>query len=110
MSNVQPYNPLQQPLMGDARRAGRTISRYQAQGQTSVALTDVLTDAAIAKSDSLTAVTGQAMANVVRVAQAQQSLELMAPAVSGRLAMLADDHALGMLEVAAHHRRNVRRA
>ncbi len=95
MSNIQPYNVLQ-PLMSDVRRAGRTISRYQAQGQISVALIDIVTDTTIAKSDSVTAVTGQAMANVVRVAQGQQSLELLTPAASGRLAMLADDHAIGM--------------
>lgn len=109
MSDVQPYNALQQPLMSDSRRAGRLVSRYQAQGQTSVALTDVLTDTAIAKSDSVTAVTGQAMSNVVRVAQAQQNFELLVPAASGRLAMLADDHALAMVELTADHRRQIRR-
>ncbi len=108
MANVQPYHALQQPLARDARRVGRTISRYQADSQVSIAVTDVLTDEAIAKADSLTAVTGQAMASVVRVAQAQQNLEQLAPAASGRLAMLADDHALGMAELAADHRRKLR--
>lgn len=110
MSNLQPYNALQQPLVSDARRAGRAVSRYQAQGQVSLAVYDVLTDTALAKSDSVTAVTGHAMADVVRVAQAQQHLELLAPAASGRLAMLADDHALAMVELTADHRRNIRRS
>lgn len=109
MSDIQPYNSLQQLLLRDARRAGRIISRYQADGQASVALSDVLTDLTMAKSDSVTAVTGQAMANVVRVAKVQEQLELLAPAASGRLALLADDHALGMVELTADHRRKIRR-
>ena len=109
MPEIQPYSALHGPLATDARRAGRAISKYQARGQVDVAVTDALTDSALAKSDSATAVTGQAMANVVRVAQAQQQLELLAPAASGRLSMLADDHALGMAELAADHRRKIRR-
>ena len=109
MSDLQPYTVLHQPLERDARRAGRAISRYQADSRVTIAVIDVLTDETIAKTDSTTAVTGQAMANVVRVAQAQQSLEQLAPAASGRLAMLADDHALGMAELAADYRRKLRR-
>src|SRR4051812_5182096 len=82
----------------DARRAGRVVSRYQAHGQVLIAQTDVDTDVAIAKGDSYTAATGSAMGNVIRVAQAQRQLEQLAPEASGRLAMLADEHALTMAD------------
>jgi len=95
--------------MRDARRASRSISRYQAGGHIRVATTDVETDVTIAKIDSGTAVIGHGMGAIVRVAQAQKHLELLAPEASGRLAMLADDHALGVMETAADHRRTLRR-
>src|SRR4051794_36899361 len=96
-------------LPSDTRRAGRAISRQQAQGQVRIAQADVDTDVAIAKGDSYTAATGSAMGNVIRVAQAQRQLEQLAPEASGRLAMLADEHALTMADNLAELRRNLRR-
>lgn len=108
MTQIEPYIP-QGGLTRDARRTARTVSRYQAQGQTAVAAVDVATDIALAKIDNTTAATGHAMGAVVRVAQAQKQLELMAPEASGRLNLLADDHALSVVEVLADHRRAMRR-
>src|SRR4051812_39408907 len=88
-----------QPVMRDARRAGRAISRYQTDGQVRVARLDTEADVAAAKGDIYTAATGSAMGNVVRVAQAQRQLEQLAPEASSRLAMLAGDHALTMAEI-----------
>lgn len=108
-TDIQSYQGSQALLPSDGRRAGRAISRYEAQGRVRVAGMDVETDVSLAKVDSLTAVTGQAMGAVVRVAQGQKHLEQLAPESSGRLAMLADDHALGLMDVTSDHRRALRR-
>ena len=108
MNNLSPYGSADL-LPSDARRAGRAVSRYQTGGQLRTAQVDVDTDVAIGKAEAVTAVTGAAMANVVRVAQAQRHLEQLAPEASGRLALLADDHALTMADVCTDHRRAVRR-
>jgi hypothetical protein len=97
------------PLLRDSRRAARQISRYEAQSQMRIASTDTETDVSIAKVDSATAVTGSAMMSVTRVEVAIKSLETQAPGVSGRLAMLADMHALNVAEVMADHQRILRR-
>ena len=96
-------------LPRDGRRAARTISRYQAQTQVRVAGVDQETDTTLAKVESSTAVSGQAMASVVRVAQLHKQLETLAPEASGRLAMLADGHAISMVEIVSDHQRYLRR-
>lgn len=109
MNDIQQY-PGGHPLLpSDGRRAARAISRYGAQSRVRVAGTDYETDVALSKVDGLTAVTGHAMGGVVRVAQGQKHLELLAPEASGRLAMLADDHALGCMDITSDHRRALRR-
>lgn len=109
MTDMQPYRGIEL-LIRDMRWAGRTISRSQAGGQLRMAGVDIATDLALTKVDSLTTVTGQTMGAVVRVAQAQNHLEQLAPEASGRLAMLADDHVLGLAEISADHRRTLRRS
>jgi len=96
-------------LPADARRAGRAISRYQSAGQVRRVLVDIDTDVALTKVEAVTAATGSAMGSVVRVAQAQRHLELLAPEAAGRLAYLADDHLLSMGDVMADLRRDLRR-
>lgn len=96
-------------LPRDARRASKSISRNRAGALVRISGTDADADVAQAKIDNLTMVTGAAMSSVVRVAQAQHQLELLAPEAAGRLAYLADDHLLGMGEVLADLRRNMRR-
>ena len=109
MYDIEQYRG-HEPLLRDSRRAGRAISRSQASGAVREAHIDVETDVALSKVDSLTTVTGRAMGAVVRVAQAQKHLEQLAPEASGRLAMLADDHVLGLAEISADHRRTLRRS
>jgi hypothetical protein len=108
MSNLTTYYG-SELLPSDARRAGRANSRYRTGGQIRLARVDAETDIAIGKEEALTAVTGTAMACVVRVAKLQQQLEALAPDASGRLAYLAEDHTLGMAEVVADHRHELRR-
>jgi outer membrane scaffolding protein for murein synthesis (MipA/OmpV family) len=95
--------------MRDGRRAGRAISRNEAGALVRISGTNAAADVAQAKIDNLTMATGTAMSSVVRVAQAQRHLEQLAPEASARLAYLADDHALGMGEVLADLRRDLRR-
>ncbi|MBV9869679.1 MAG: hypothetical protein JO214_03560 [Frankiaceae bacterium] len=107
--DLSPYIGGSAPLLRDSRRAARQISRYQANSQMRIASTDTETDVSIAKVESATAVTGSAMMSVTRVEVAIKSLEMQAPGVSGRLAMLADMHALNVADFMADHQRKLRR-
>lgn len=106
---VTQYNGGSELAMRDGRKAGRVISRHRAGALARVSGTDADADVAQAKIDNLTMATGTAMSAVVRVAQAQRHLEMLAPEAAPRLAYLADDHALGMGEVLADLRRDLRR-
>lgn len=107
MSDMQLFRP--RPLSRDMREAGQLVSRAQVNAMVRTASADLSTDVAMAKIENLTMATGAASAAVVRVAQAQRQLEQMAPEASGRLAYLADDHALGCAEILADLRRQLRR-
>lgn len=109
MSEILPYSGNQNGLTRDVRRAGRAISRYQTGGQVRIAQVDTETDLALVKVDALTTATGNAMGAVVRVAQAQQQLELLVPNAAGRLAYLADSHMLAMGDLMQDLRRDLRR-
>ncbi len=93
-------------LPADTRRAGRSVSRLQSSSVVRQVAVDVEIDVQLAKIDAITSATGQGMAAVTRVAQAQAALEQMAPQASGRLNLLADKHALDVAEVLddLHHR------
>jgi hypothetical protein len=106
---MMPYQGAYAPLLRDSRRAGRQISRQGAHTQLRLAGIDYETDVTIGKEESVTAATGNAMGQVVRIAQLQAHLETIAPTASGRLAVLADNHALSMIEIVADHQRVVRR-
>jgi outer membrane scaffolding protein for murein synthesis (MipA/OmpV family) len=95
--------------MRDGRRVGRAISRNRGGALIRISATDADADVAQAKIDNLTMATGTAMSSVVRVAEAQRHLEQLAPEAAARLAYLADDHMLGMGEVLADLRRDMRR-
>lgn len=95
-------------LTRDARRAGRALSQSSVAGIVRRHEVDVETDVALTKTDSVTAVTVGMLADVARVAQVQQQLELMAPQASARLNMIADNHALDLMEQSAEHRRALR--
>ena len=96
-------------LSRSARRSGRAISRHHMVAQIRVAAADADTDAALAKIENVTMATGTAMSSIVRVAQTQRHLEQLAPEAAGRLAFVADDHMLGMAELLADLRRELRR-
>lgn len=96
-------------LHTDGRHAGRAISRGQSRSLVRQARVCQEADVSSTKLDSITALTGQAMSNVVRVAQAQRHLEQLAPEASGRLAYLADQHMLAMGETLSDARRDLRR-
>jgi hypothetical protein len=108
VTNLEPYSG-NTAVPREIRRTGRAIRRYQSGGLIRTAAVDADADVAQAKVDNLTMVTGAAMSAVVRVAQAQRQLEMLAPEAAGRLAMLADDHVLGISETLADLRRDTRR-
>lgn len=93
----------------DARRTSRAIARGRLTTQLRSSQVDNTTDVTLAKVDNLTMATGNAMQQVIRVAQAQRQLEQMIPEAAGRLAFLADDHLLGCTELLADLRREMRR-
>ena len=93
----------------DSRRASRVISRGRLGTQIATSQIDSVTDIALAKVENLTQATGNAMQHVTRVAQLQQQLEQTAPAASGRLEFLAQDHLFGCSELLGDLRRDMRR-
>ncbi len=93
----------------DGRRVAKSVSRGYAISTVRSADVQDETDVMLDKVDAATAVTGQAMGAVLRVAQAQQHMEALAPAASGRLALLADNHAVVLAELQADHVRALRR-
>jgi hypothetical protein len=60
-------------------------------------------------SSHITMATGTGSRAVVQVSKALEQLELIAPAASGRLNLLADDHALGIADTLADLRHKLRR-
>lgn len=105
--NLVPYGGGE--LSRPARRAGRAISRHQMAAQVRVAASDADTDVAMSKIENITAATGTGMAAVLRVTQAQRQLEQLAPEAAGRLDFLVTDHLLGVSELLADLRRDLRR-
>ena len=96
-------------LPRDARRGSRAISRMSGHGLVRRSSVDAETDVTFAKTDSITAVAGTMLNDIARVAQAQAQYELLVPQASARLNMVAESHALDLMEQAADHRRNLRR-
>jgi hypothetical protein len=109
MSSIEAYGGGGGLVGRDARRTGRSVSRQHANSQIRTTAADIETDLAITKIENATMATGTGMTAVVRVAKAQEQLELMAPAASARLNFLADDHALGVAEALQSLRCKLRR-
>jgi hypothetical protein len=105
---LAPYND-GGALSRDARRASVQIRRGRLSTQVTIGAVDNATDIAVAKMENLTMATGTAMHQVARVAEAQRQREQMAPEAAGRLAYLADDHALGCAQLLDDLRGDVRR-
>lgn len=79
-----------------SRDLGRALSQVQASTAVDVARIDAAAQRHEAVADGVTSVTARAMQHVAVVAQAEQQMVLATPAASGRLAALADAHALAM--------------
>ncbi len=109
MSNHEIYRGSNLVLGRDSSRAGRAISRRTAINQVRLHEVQAEADVITEKVAVVTDMTGQAMGAVVRVAQGQKQLELLAPEASGRLSMLADDHAMTLTDLMSELRRGLRR-
>ena len=109
MSNIEPFVAGRQLAPRQARRLERSVTGMQITRQLRGVQVDTETDVAIDKIQNATLATGAGMAAVVNVAQAQQSLEQLAPAASGRLALIADSHALDVADTLAGLRCSLRR-
>lgn len=96
-------------LPSDVRRTGRAISRLQSRSQVRLSSIEAQVEESITKADGYTAASGSASADVVRLAQLQKQLELVAPEASGRLALIAEDHAFAMVDILGDLRRDLRR-
>lgn len=95
-------------LVARDSRTGRALSRINASGQLRQATVDVEADVTMAKLEAITAVTGQALGAVARVAQAETALAQNFPGASGRLAFIAQQHMLAAGEVLNELRYRVR--
>lgn len=82
-----------------ARVAGRMLANIQVGAMVDLARIDAAVQRREAATDGITAVTARAMQHVALVSQSEQSLALTVPNASGRLAAVADAHALAMTAV-----------
>lgn len=94
---------------GDARRLGRELSRVQAGTAIDVARIDAAVQRREAVVDGVTTVAARAMQHVSVVAQAEQQMAMTTPSASGRLAAIADAHALAMTGIVMDTERALRR-
>lgn len=108
MSDLQPFrdNFL---LPRDARSTTRTNSRTHAGALARMSKVDADADLARAKLGAYTDTVGEGMAEVTRISRLQEHLEQLSPAASGRLAFLADEHAVGVANTLNDLRRDLRR-
>jgi hypothetical protein len=109
MTDIELFQHGMNLLPRDARRGSRSISRISSQSLVRRSSVDAETDVTFAKTDSITAIAGTMLNDIARVAQAQAQYELLVPQASARLNMVADSHALDLMEHAAEHRRALRR-
>lgn len=93
----------------NVKRASREIARTNALGQIRMNSVDSEADVASAKVDAYSAATGQTLVSVAKVAQAEQALVAQVPLASGRLAFIAERHALAVGEILDHLQSRLRR-
>ncbi len=77
-----------------ARALAHQLGVVQASSMVDLARIDAAVQRHAAAADGVTAVAGRAMQEVALVSQSEQSLALTVPHASGRLAAIADAHAL----------------
>jgi hypothetical protein len=97
------------PLDRNVKRASREISRTNAVGQVRMNSVDSEAEVAGAKVDAYSMTTGQALVSVAKVAQTEQALVTQVPLASGRLAFIAERHALAVGEILDHLQSRLRR-
>lgn len=100
MSNLDLWESTAGSLTGLSRASERALSRTLAGVQVSsavqVARIETAAQRHAAVADGVTAVTGKTLQHVALVSQAEQQLAMTVPHASGRLAAIADAHALAL--------------
>ena len=81
---------------GIERQLSRALANVQAGTAVQIARIDAAVQRQEAVADGITAVTDRALQHVAMVSQAEQQLSQTVPHASGRLAAIADAHALAM--------------
>lgn len=79
-----------------ARALGRELTTLHARAAVDVARIDAAVQRREVAADGVTTIAGRAMQHVALVSQAEQNLAQAVPHASGRLATIADTHALAM--------------
>lgn len=92
-----------------SRGAARALGKIQGSSAIDIARIDAAAQRHEAVVDGVTTVTVRAMQHVSVVAQGEQQMALMTPAASGRLAAVADTHALAMTGIVMDTERALRR-
>lgn len=82
-----------------AKALGRELSHMHAGTAVDLARIDAAVQRREAVADGVTATAARAMQHVALVSQAEQQLALTIPHASGRLAAVADAHALAMTAI-----------
>lgn len=100
MSNLELWQSSSGGLGNLSRGTVRALSRELANVQAGTAVQVARIQAAVqrheAVADGITAVTGRALQHVAMVSQVEQQFAQTVPHASGRLAAVADAHALAM--------------
>lgn len=100
MPNLELWQPtggsLSNLSRGTERQLSRALAHVQAGNAVQIARIDAAAQRHSAVADGVTAVTGRALQHVAMVSQAEQQLAQTVPHASGRLAAVADAHALAM--------------
>lgn len=100
MSNIELFNPAGGVLAGRQTKAlARSLANIQHGSALQVARIEAAVQGREAVADGVTAVTARAMQHVAVVSQAEQSMAQTVPHASGRLAAVADAHALAMTAI-----------
>ena len=103
MSDLVPSTRYGSPSLVVSPRIARVLGRELSAIQASTAVDLARIEAAVQRretaTDGITAIAARAMQHVALVSQSEQSLALIVPQASGRLAAVADAHALAMAAV-----------
>jgi len=100
MSNLVPFGGYGSPGSSlsprVAKALGRQLGSIEAGGAVALAQIDVAVQRREAVTDGVTSIAARAMQHVAAVSQTEVQMALTVPNASGRLAAVADAHALAM--------------